>query len=432
MPKTVVNFTQDTLKALPTPTDGKLTYYYDKKVNGLVLCVTPNGVKSYQVYRRPKGGNPVRVTLGRFPDMKVEQARKRAEQEIATIGSGINPNSLRKAEQARSITLQEVFNDYLESRKNLKPGTIRDYNRVMKEAFDDWKTKPISKITRDMVERRHIKRGKESQARSNNAMRVLRALYNFAHGKYEDENGLPIFTDNPVKRLSYTKAWYRVDRRRRDIKPHQLAKWFEAVNNLPTPETEAETKGLHKNRVAFRETVRDYLIFLLLTGLRREEAARLEWSHIDFEGKTLTVHDTKNTEPLTLPLSHYLFEMLKNRKKKSRGKYVFPSQQNKNKHIINAFKQLSKVKAESGIEFSAHDLRRTFATIAENRDIPAYALKSLLNHKMRHDVTAGYLNIDVERLREPMQKITDYILSVAGIRPSADVIPLHNQSKQAG
>ena len=59
-----------------------------------------------------------------------------------------------------------------------------------------------------------------------------------------------------------------------------------------------------------------------------------------------------------------------------------------------------------------HDLRRTFITIAESLDIPAYALKRLLNHKTANDVTAGYIITDVERLRRPMQQITDHILSL--------------------
>lgn len=43
-------------------------------------------------------------------------------------------------------------------------------------------------------------------------------------------------------------------------------------------------------------------------------------------------------------------------------------------------------------------------------DLPAYALKRLLNHKMTHDVTAGYIMRDVERLRKPMQRISDYLI----------------------
>ena len=71
-----------------------------------------------------------------------------------------------------------------------------------------------------------------------------------------------------------------------------------------------------------------------------------------------------------------------------------------------------------------HDLRRTFITIGESLDISAYALKRMLNHKMTNDVTAGYIITDVERLRAPMQKITDYILTRIGQKEKADVIPM--------
>ena len=65
-----------------------------------------------------------------------------------------------------------------------------------------------------------------------------------------------------------------------------------------------------------------------------------------------------------------------------------------------------------------HDLRRTFITIAESLDIPVYSLKRLLNHKMTSDVTAGYVVMDIERLRVPMQLITDYILKLIGLKDS--------------
>jgi hypothetical protein len=73
-------------------------------------------------------------------------------------------------------------------------------------------------------------------------------------------------------------------------------------------------------------------------------------------------------------------------------------------------------------------LRRTFITIAESLDIPAYALKRLLNHKMNNDVTAGYIISDVERLRAPMQKVTDYMLKCMGVKPSADIVTLPNET----
>jgi len=62
-------------------------------------------------------------------------------------------------------------------------------------------------------------------------------------------------------------------------------------------------------------------------------------------------------------------------------------------------------------------------TVAESLDISAYALKKLINHKMANDVTAGYIISDVERLRETMQRVTDFLLKCAGLKPTAEVIP---------
>ena len=78
--------------------------------------------------------------------------------------------------------------------------------------------------------------------------------------------------------------------------------------------------------------------------------------------------------------------------------------------------KIRNVVTESEVSFTVHDLRRTFITIAESLNISAYSLKRLLNHKMTNDVTAGYFITDVERLRVPMQKITDYMLAQIGIK----------------
>jgi len=42
------------------------------------------------------------------------------------------------------------------------------------------------------------------------------------------------------------------------------------------------------------ETIRDYLLLILFTGLRREEALALTWKYIDFAAGTLTIPDPKN------------------------------------------------------------------------------------------------------------------------------------------
>ncbi len=71
---------------------------------------------------------------------------------------------------------------------------------------------------------------------------------------------------------------------------------------------------------------------------------------------------------------------------------------------------MNRVVELSGVPFTLHDLRRTFAAIADSLDLPAYALKRLLNRKMNNDVIAGYIMNDVERLRKPMQQIANFML----------------------
>ena len=79
-------------------------------------------------------------------------------------------------------------------------------------------------------------------------------------------------------------------------------------------------------------------------------------------------------------------------------------------HIVEPKRAIDSVTEATGIIFSCHDLRRTFSTIAESLDLSSYTIKALLNHKQQTgDVTGGYIIMNVDRLREPMQKITDAI-----------------------
>ncbi|MGR6034632.1 MAG: hypothetical protein ACU4EQ_08205 [Candidatus Nitrosoglobus sp.] len=92
---------------------------------------------------------------------------------------------------------------------------------------------------------------------------------------------------------------------------------------------------------------------------------------------------------------------------KAIGPYVFESTRGR---LSNLHYAKAEIESHSGVPFCIHDLRRTSATIADALDIPGYAVKALLKHKAGNNVTAGYIIIDVERLRAPMREITDYML----------------------
>lgn len=382
--------------------------YCDDLMKGFGVRVTSGGTKAFYVEKLIHG-KLSRITLGRYPELTVEMARKEAQKLLGQIATGIDPTAEKRAEKMRQITLNEVFNDYIKVRKSLKHNTLYNYKKVIATGFASWANKPFLTITKDKVAKYHEKLGKErGEAYANLAMRLLRALFNFAAGQYEDSQGRSLISENPVKRLSQTRAWYRVERRQSFIKAHELAPWYLGVQQLQN------------------EVLRDYLLLIILTGLRRQEAATLRWDQVDLKDKTLTVLDTKNHESHTLPLSNYLYELLLSRSEKKTNEYVFPGTGAAG-HIIEPRKQMANVTKLSGIHFTVHDLRRTFITIAEGLDISAYALKRLMNHKMNGDITAGYIVTDVERLRKPMQQITDYFLKCMGVQPSATLIAIQPQ-----
>jgi integrase len=397
-------------KIQPTPNKDQM-FYRDSELKGFALRITASGTKSF-VVEKIINNKVRRITLGKYSNaLPVEKARKKAQILLGQIADGIDPIAEKRANKIRCATLQEVLEDYMQARKSLKPKTLYDYKRVLSIAFSNWKNKPLTFITKDMVAKQHQKLGEENgEAYANLSMRVLRALFNFAAGQYEDSQGRSLISDNPVSRLSQTRAWYRVERRQTFIRSHELAAWHNSVKKLTN------------------ETLRDYLLLVLFTGLRRQEAAKLTWEQVDLKAKTLTIIDTKNRDPHTLPLSDYLYELLLTRKKYVTNNYVFPGK-GEYGHLIEPRKQISKIISETNIQFTIHDLRRTFITIAESLDIPAYGLKRLLNHKMNNDVTAGYIMLDVERLRKPMQKITDYLLTSMLIKNTSEIINLLVRAK---
>lgn len=384
-----------------SPETGQI-FIRDTELKGFGLRVT-RGSKAFIVEKRVD--NKVRrITLGLYPEITVEQARKEAHKLLGKIATGVNPIAEKARHQLEGTTLDKAYQDFLVARKSLKPKTVYDYQRLVEVAFGDWQNRHLLKISKDMVAKRHAQLGEQrGEAYANLAMRFLRALFNFAIAQYEGPDGVPLLRENPVVRLTQTRAWYRVERRQSVIKTHQLPAWYHAVE-----------ASRHDARSRQAGTIADYLLFLLFTGMRREEGARLRWDQVDLRAKTLTVQDTKNRQPLALPLSDFLVALLTRRKADGGGQYVFPSEGAKG-YLQEPRKQMHHIMVASGIEFTLHDLRRTFITVAESLDISAYALKRLVNHKMSGDVTAGYIVADVERLRLPMEKVAVYLLECMGL-----------------
>jgi len=322
------------------------------------------------------------------------------------LADGHDPKSKNKVD---TFTLREALETYLINQKGLREKSVIGYQTTVRNRLTDWMDKPLKNITSEMVRNRHRKIQEEVEKRkrtkiakghsaANGTIRALRAIWNHAKVIYSD---LP---DNPVK---LTKGeWYPEPRREGVVKVSDLYEFYDATLNLENP------------------IQRDCIQLILFTGLRSSEARALAWEEVDFEEKIIRLPSIrlKSGRKLDLPMSDFVYELLKTRQKEGRDKWVFPAS-SRSGHIEELKYPLSQIKKQTGSHLTPHDLRRTFITVAESCNIPVFALKGLVNHSMGTDVTAGYVVADGERLREPMQKVTGRLKELVGITKKGKVVP---------
>lgn len=394
----ILRLTKKEIDALPFHEKGQVDYF-DTELKGFGIRVSSKG-KVFFIIRRVNG-RKVRHTIGEYGAWTVQKARDEAEEMAVAMRKGENPNRTRREARDKAVTLKDVFEQFIKVRKGFKQRTVDQYQQIFDKHFHPWQGHAITDITDVMIMKRHAAIGEKHPCAANNAMRLLRTIMSFSTAYF----GVP--EKNPVKRITEAKAWYEDKRRRTIVKKGDLPKWYRAVMALEN------------------DTTRDYLLFTLFTGMRRNEAMGLAWDEIDFKGKTVSIPETrtKNKEPLVLPLSEFLLRLLEKRQELyGWQRWVFPGK-GTNRHLTNVQHIVKEVGKESA-PFMLHDLRRTFITMAESLDISTYALKRLINHKMTADVTAGYIVHDVERLRVPMQRVTDALLRAMEEQEPCKVVEL--------
>ncbi|MGC9260807.1 MAG: tyrosine-type recombinase/integrase [Phycisphaerae bacterium] len=413
--------TNKLVASLPLMASGQ-RYIYDERDGRFGVCLGKTR-KSFFVEASIKGAKMSRrVVIGRFGDFTVEEARDKATELLAEMVRGVDPvvrreqdRDRQEAENKSTKTLREIWDQFRTEKlgnRAMKERSLDDYehyletvfggiqNKDLKTRYPNWLDRPIKQITPEEVVKQHLYIGEERKkaAYANSAMRVLSSLCEFA--KSHD-----LLKDNPVDVIRKRKIWFPEKRRQTFIRQHQLPAWFTGLE-----EVKANPDGTASAKMGC-----DYLEFLLFTGLRREEAATLTWQDVNFDENKLVIpgEKTKNGQDHALPLTDHLLVILKRRKHEAgNSPWVFAAT-GKNKgdgHISEPRYTADKVAAASGIKFMLHDLRRTFITTAESLDVGYYALKRLVNHKMSGDVTAGYVQIDAERLRKPMEQITNEFL----------------------
>ena len=95
------------------PGAGRKTDYFDTTVKGLCLRASAGGAASFfLVFTKPGDGGRAWLKLGRYPELKLAEARKKARDARAEVGEGIDPLAEKRA-HAASATVSDLVENYI-------------------------------------------------------------------------------------------------------------------------------------------------------------------------------------------------------------------------------------------------------------------------------------------------------------------------------
>ncbi len=160
----------------------------------------------------------------------------------------------------------------------------------------------------------------------------------------------------------------------------------------PTPErsrdrvlTDDELKDVWRASEAIGWPFGPMVQLLMLSGQRRAEVAGMRWSEIDFDARTWTLpkERSKNSRAHTVPLSAQAIEILRGlpRVAGTQGLIFSTTGETSISGFSRAKNRLDAKLPKEMLEWSLHDLRRTFASGSAKLGFAVHVVEAALNHR---------------------------------------------------
>jgi integrase len=326
-------------------------------------------------------GKQFRMTLGYWPLMSVDEARAMALEVLRECRAGRTPS---KTVPAALPTLREALVDYCKA-KGIKASSEKRYDSIFRTHFAEWLDQSVNNLGAPaFAQHCHGFATSKGAALVEVGRGIVTALIKYVNAVH----GLELVT--PFTKLAAVGLMPEKSKpRARVLQIAELPTWREAVDKLG-------------------ERQRDFLLLTLYTGLRRNECRDLLRQQIDLTGGVLSVPDTKNGKPHSLPITPMMREILERRcAGLEAGDQLFKG--------VSAEHVHSMAMRLGSPRFMLHDLRKLVATVGEKLGLGDAVLRRILNHTApksdvlhRHyiglndgDVADGLLSIQ-ERLAELM------------------------------
>jgi integrase len=415
--------TDRTLLGLKSKHKAKAYDVMDSHVRGFGVRVmaAPSKTISFILRKRfPGHNNPVRRSIGSYPEMSLAEARKIAAEWNTLVKKGIDPavetERQRKADdeakkrQAEN-TVGRALDEYV-ARKltGLKSGGIIE--RVLRRDFGHWADRPLTEISRDDVEDailRIVDRGAKPQARTSFAL--LGGFLNWCVARRKIET-------SPHAKVSLNALAGKRKPRKRFLRDYELAAFWRA----------SEAMGGYPWQPFYE--------LLLLMPRRTDEVASARWREIDLKARlwVIPAERMKGAAAHAVPLTDAIIALLQGLPRFQGGDYIFStlggrrpiSGFGKAKKRLDALMRTDLETQEKPFEpFQLRDVRRTVRTKFSALKIPQVVGELLLAHS-RSELEQTYDLYDfLDEKREALELWQAKLMTIV-TPPPDNVVQLHD------
>ena len=370
------SFTSNKLKNLSPKT--KRYIVYDTKQPGLRLYVTPTGIKTFQFQVRSKQlDRVVTRTLGKFPNLKVEEARNQAAALLKDVNSGVDIEASKRDDRRQRLlapTVRDFADEYLEKYAKLKKKTWQADQRILEmyvlPVIGRTKMKEVTR--RDLVAIIDTVTERGSFIMANRVHALLSKFFSFALER-------DVVEMSPVYGMKKRASEVPRTRFLSDEEITELWKWL--GNSLS-------------------ESV---LKLILITGQRPGEVRKMEWKEINNDVWIIPSEKSKNGLVHAVPLPPMALDLLRQLKEKNQNStYVFPARKiTGEQNITGCLNETGPIHAMKKIitkrnwdkPARPHYLRRTVRSFLSKLGVKQEIAERLLNHKQT-GISATYNQYD--------------------------------------
>ena len=340
--------------------------------SGLYLKIAKERT-SFWLYRFTIFKKRREMTLGRYPQMSLHEARKQSAHYRELVQSNIDPlaekhrlvdDELKTVDDLAAVWLADLD-------KRLKhPGIPR---RVFRKDISPFiGAMPIERIRPTDIRAIIIKIAESDRPSiANDALQYCKQLFRFGIK-------LDLLSTNPADAFSYSDAGGIEKSRSRALTVNELKILFKCLRDN-------QDQFVRENFLA--------IILLVHLGIRKTELINAEWSEVDLSEKVWNVpaDRTKTKVAIRIPLTDLAHECFKElRVRATVSNYVFPNRRASkrfghisadtlNHALLKLFKQ-HKLTIE---HFTIHDLRRTCRSLLAQSGVPSHVAERCLNHKIK-------------------------------------------------